>query len=147
MSWSRFKRVLHLDYETFSEADLPKVGVPVYAEHPSTEIIMGAYSFGHVEREQDVRQWDWMGRGELPPEEFIDALMDSSCLKVAWNASFEQVITQEVLGVPIRYDEWLDPMIQCMYLSMPGALDKAGKIVGLPEELAKQEGGKALITK
>ena len=36
--------VLHLDLETYSEVDLKKVGVDVYARHPSTEVLMTAWA-------------------------------------------------------------------------------------------------------
>ena len=40
-----FKRVFHLDFETYSERDI-KDGVRAYATHPSTEITLAAYAYG-----------------------------------------------------------------------------------------------------
>ena len=45
---------LHLDIESFSEADLRKVGVYKYAEHPSTRILTCSYRFGD---EGPVSRW------------------------------------------------------------------------------------------
>ena len=36
---------LYLDFETFSEADLKKVGSYAYAEHPTTEVLICTYAF------------------------------------------------------------------------------------------------------
>ena len=36
---------LFLDFETFSEADLKKVGSYAYAEHPTTEVLICTYAF------------------------------------------------------------------------------------------------------
>ena len=38
-------KILHLDYETYSECDLTSAGVYRFAEHPSTEIMACSYAF------------------------------------------------------------------------------------------------------
>ena len=39
-----YKRVFHLDFETFSEIDITD-GVRAYASHPSAEILLAAYAY------------------------------------------------------------------------------------------------------
>lgn len=36
---------LHIDFESYSEADLKTVGPWAYSKHPSTEVLMLAYAF------------------------------------------------------------------------------------------------------
>jgi len=38
--------VITIDFETKSEADLPKVGAWAYSEHPTTDAICVAYGIG-----------------------------------------------------------------------------------------------------
>lgn len=45
--------VVHIDIESFSEINLPKVGVYRYAENPSTEILVVCYAFD----EEPVNTW------------------------------------------------------------------------------------------
>lgn len=142
------ERVLWHDYETFCELDLKKVGAAVYAEHPSTEILLGAYAFDN----EEVNLWDkyaaQIGRFDDPmdpPEEYLEALQDPKTLKIAWNASFEYVIMKNVLGIDVPHTEQLDPMIHAYYLSFEGNLGKVGTRVGLPESDAKLKSGRRFI--
>lgn len=144
------KRVLWLDLETFSECDLGDCGATVYAEHPSTEIMMGAYAFDNG----PVLQWDKyaMSVGDVftpeeIPQEVLDALTaeDDDTLVVAWNASFEFVIFLYSQGVRIPIKKLMDPMINAFYLSFPGKLEKVGPLVGLDEDKQKSKDGKSLI--
>ena len=144
------ERVLFWDYETFSECDLKAHGADVYAEHPSTEAFLGAWAFDN----EDVSVWDQyatqMGDFDIPdepPQEFLDALEDPTVLKVAWNATFEYVITRRVIKIDIPKDQIIDAMVAAFYLSFPGGLGKVGKLVGLPEDKQKDKDGKRLIRK
>lgn len=131
---------LHHDHETYSEADLFKVGTDVYARDPSTEILMTAYAFN----DDPVRQWV-PAEGEEMPEDLEYALNSDEYLKFAWNKPFEWHIWKHVYGLEIRHTMWRDPMIMAYYCSLPGKLEKAGDIVGIPEDKKKQLRGKALI--
>ena len=143
------ERVLWHDLETFSKAPLLKVGAAVYAEDPSTEIILGAYSF---DLDTKVTEWDKYAEqvGDVetptePPQEYLDALTDPKVLKVAHNASFEYTILSNVQGVKIPHDQTVDSMILAFYLSFPGKLEKIGGLVGLPSDKQKDKDGKRLI--
>lgn len=88
-------RHLHLDFETFSEADLKSVGAYRYAYDPSTEILCAAMALGN---ESPVAWWQGMPDrliGSLDP--YWDALEDPSVLIYAHNAMFEMAICQALL--------------------------------------------------
>ena len=137
------KYKLSLDYETYSEADLTKVGTHVYANHPSTEILMCAFALDRG----PVRQWV-PAEGELPPDDLIDMMNDPDVEKWAWNAPFEMEITRAQLPeVNVVIPQWRDTMVQALHCSLPGKLEKAGPVIGLPMEMQKDSRGKALMRK
>lgn len=131
----------HLDYETFSELDLPDVGTDRYAQHESTEVLMAAYCVG----DEEVEHWDNMH--DPIPASLLRILNDPNCIIYAWNAPFERYITKHVLGIDIPIHRWRDTMVMSLYNGLPGSLDKAGPVIGLPETMRKDARGKALITK
>ena len=63
---------LHRDYETRSNANLPKVGVDKYAADPSTEVLCAAYAV------DDGPVQLWLPGREPIPAEFIEAERDLS---------------------------------------------------------------------
>lgn len=132
---------LNLDYETFSEVSLPDVGTSVYAKHPSTEVLMCAYTFNRGA----VDQWT-PAEGEPIPKILAEALVDPEVEKWAWNAPFEMAITDNLVA-EVSIPQWRDTMVQALHCSLPGALAKAGEVVGLPMEMQKDRKGKALMRK
>lgn len=137
-------KLAHLDYETFSQADLLKVGHYRYAEHESTEILLCAYK---REEWEDVRLWAPF-EGEEMPEDLVEIFEDDETILVAWNAAFERAITANCLPhfeVPIF--RWRCAMVDAMAAGLPGKLAHAGPAAGLPEEMFKQEGGTRLINR
>ena len=77
---------LHLDLETFAEVDLSKCGVYRYAEDPSFEVLLFAYSVdGGRVRVIDIAS------GEQIPVEILDAIMDDNVIKWAFNSQFERI--------------------------------------------------------
>lgn len=138
------QRIAHIDYETFSEADLPKVGHYRYAEDPSTEILLCSY---YREGWDDVKLWAPF-EGEPMPADLEDIYRDHETLLAAWNAPFERAITANCLpqfDVPVF--RWRCAMVDAMAVGLPGKLEQAGPAAGLPESLFKQEGGRRLINK
>ncbi len=137
------RRILSLDFETWSTVDLKKAGASRYARDPSTEILVLAYRWLG---EEEVHQWV-PAAGEPMPQDLLDALLDPSVTLSAWNAPFERAITEHVLKVPVPIERWMDVMALAYSLSLPGSLDKCGKIVGLGEDKRKLARGKLLVRK
>lgn len=125
----------HHDFETFSHADIRKVGASRYAQHPSTEVLMLA----HATNNGPVKQWVPV-EGQEMPAEVEDALLDDRIMKYAWNKPFEWAIWKHVLGVETPHRSWRDPMVLALSCSLPGKLEKAGPIVGLDDRYLKKSG-------
>ncbi len=77
---------ISIDIETFSSANLQKSGVYRYAESDDFEILLFGYSVDGGK----VQVVD-LASGEEIPGEIINALMDDSVTKWAFNAMFERV--------------------------------------------------------
>ena len=58
--------VIHIDFETYSEADLKSAGAYVYAAHPSTDILCMAWAIG----DEEPSLW-------LPGQPFPERLRDA----------------------------------------------------------------------
>lgn len=150
------------DFETYSEAGytidphtgkvrgvtpqgkggLPVVGTPVYAEHPSTEVLCFYYNLKD-------------GRGRVPwypgtpnPQPLFDYILSGGLFE-AWNVTFEFWIWNIVC---VRKYGWPPlPLTQCRCAmaksrrySLPGALGKAAKVLGTME---KDPEGNRLVQK
>ena len=143
MTGATVQRELHIDIESFSEADLRKVGVYRYAEDPSTCILTCSYWF-----EGDAAVSRWVpGEGEDLPFDLQEAFDDPSVILVAFNATFERVMFRAVLSIDIPIRRWRCAMIQCWAVGLPGTLEKAGEAIGLPADKQKLKTGRALINR
>ena len=127
-----------VDIETYSSADLIKVGAAAYARHPSTQILLIACKFG-----ADLWQDD-LTSGELSARTRA-VLEDNAVVKVAWNAFFERQLIACVLGIPCPPTSWRCTQAHAMYLALPASLEKTGRAVGLKSEEQKLSSGKKLI--
>ena len=137
-------RHAHLDYETFCELDLTKVGAYKYAEHPSCQIMMCSY---WMPGWPEVKLWVPV-EGEPMPLDLEAIFLDPEINLVAWNANFERNITRCCLpwfSVPAR--RWRCAMVDAMAMGLPGKLEQAGPAAGMDAELFKQEGGRKLINR
>lgn len=134
---------LWYDFETFNEEDLRTVGVSRYVRHPSLEILLASWSLDDGET---VMQYDRFADGDRLPNEFLDALEDDRVLKGAWNFPFEFGVAEEALGVEVKPENAIDPMVVARALSMPGKLSEACRILNLPESEWKHDGGSSLIS-
>ncbi len=138
---------LHIDIETYSEADLPKTGVYRYAEDPSFEILL----FGVAVDDNPVVVYD-LKMGEEIPREILAALQDNTVTKWAFNAQFERVCLSRFLWDKklLPHGTYLDPrgwrcdMVWAGYMGFPMNLKGAGSALQLDEQ--KMEEGKSLIT-
>lgn len=133
---------LIIDIETYSSEDISKCGVYKYVEANDFEILLFGYSVDFGE----VRVVD-LARGEVIPQEIIDAIKSNDVLKWAHNASFERICLSRYLGLPTH--TYLDPsswrcsMIYASCLSLPKSLKDLGYILKLDKQ--KLEEGKELI--
>lgn len=130
----RAKR-FHHDFETFSLADVTKVGASRYARDPSTEPLMLAYAFD----DEAVKQWV-PAEGQPMPAEVEDAMLDDRVKKFAWNKNFEWNIWKHSLGIDTPHSAWRDPMVMALSLSLPGKLSKCGQVLRLDEKYLKEDG-------
>jgi DNA polymerase len=135
-------KIISIDLETYSSADLSKCGVYKYVEAPDFDIILFAYSVDGGE----VQVAD-LAQGEKIPTEVLSALEDESVIKYAFNASFERICISRFLGYPTG--DYLDPtswrcsMIWSAYLGLPLSLKGVGAVLGLDKQ--KMDEGKDLI--
>lgn len=140
---------LHLDFETRSELDLSLVGAHNYAAHPSTRILMLAWTLN----DRQVKLWEphrvgcfHAPRPEHLPAELREAVLDPvNVVRVAWHADFERLIFRYCMGLDLPVRLWHDPMLTARYLALPGSLDDAGKVLGLKAADSKLASGSALI--
>lgn len=134
--------ILHLDYETASDADLTKVGLDVYSSLRSRpRVLMAAYRINDDPLEQ------WQAHESRFPRDLKDALLDPKCLRWAFNSQFERVITQRVLGIPTPIEGWRCSMCLAYMESFTGQLQDVGEQIGLPLDKLKMKDGKRLIRK
>ncbi len=144
-----------LDYETFSEADLKKVGGYEYSVHPSTEIICVAWRVGTRETLRTATTYSWC---PTAPSAGILSLLDqfrnSEVTLVARNAFFEQVITRNVLGrilhtqvylKDIPPGRWTCTASLAAALALPRSLEGTANALKLP--VKKDMDGRRLVLK
>lgn len=131
---------INLDYESYSEVDIKTEGLDRYSAHPSTEILMAAYSIdgGKVQHEE-------LMRGRKPSAELRDALTDPHVKKWAFNAQFERVMTRRVMKIKTPYTSWRCTMVRAYMMGFAGDLLKVGTQIGLKAEHLKDTEGKKLI--
>ena len=132
---------LHHDFETYSEANLIKVGASRYSRDPSTEILMCAYAFDHG----GVAQWI-PAQNEPLPAQLEDAVLDERVTKVAWNKSFEASIWEHVQDIFVPDDQWVDPMVLALSCAFPAKLEKVAQIMTSCADEQKIDGGNLIKT-
>lgn len=134
------KRRLHIDYETASDLDLSDVGAWLYSLHPSTRVLMAAWSWDYGE----IEQWD-AGSSEPFPQDVLDALEDDEVEKWAFNAAFERLISWNTLKRRGKYSAWKCAMVLAYSQSFMGGLDAVLTQTMAPAHLRKDKEGDKLI--
>lgn len=147
---------MSIDLETYSDIDIKKSGVYKYAESDNFEILLFAVSIDGC----PVTVYD-LACGEMLPDEIIDALVDDTVIKWAFNAVFERVCISYWLNrnYPDKFKEygpvedttgnylnpvsWRCTMIWSAYMGLPLSLEGVGAVLGLKEQKMKE--GKDLI--
>lgn len=135
------KRVLHMDFETFSDIDIGECGMYRYMESSVFEILLLSYALD----DGPVRTVDFTV-GETLPAEFRAALSDDNALISAWNSAFERNAMRTVWGdLCPTIERFDDPMLLAARCGLPLSLKDAGAAIGLREDEAKLRDGRALI--
>ncbi len=129
-------QVVSIDFETYSEGDIRKLGAWGYSKHPTTKVICMAYAYG----EEDPILW-------LPEMKLPEFAKDPSSFKFnAWNSFFEYCIWHHVLNWPeVSVPQWSDTAAHAAALAMPRALGACGAALGLSQDQQKDKRGKYLI--
>ena len=118
----RPSRDLHLDFETYCELDLRKVGIRRYVRHPSFKVLCVAWCIdGGALRASMI--------GATLPPDLVQALKSPDVQAHAWNAAFESEVL-EALGIfaanPIECT-----MQRALAYGLPARLETAGKALKL----------------
>lgn len=137
---------LFLDFETFSEADLKKVGSYAYAEHPSTEVLICTYAFD----DQPVQVWDCTDGSDMPGDlhrALRRMVKPNSRIKMVWHngSMFDRLIMKHCWDFDIPVSNTIDTMIWAFRHALPGSLDALCEVLGVSADNAKDKRGKALI--
>lgn len=139
-------KTLFLDTETFSDFDLFKGGTHAYAEDPSTEITVAQWAIDDGEPVViDCTRPGWNSPFNDDYTDLVQALNDSSIEVVAHGAMFDRTLVRHCWGIEVPVHRWRCTMVKAMAHGLPGGLDKIGRILGLPLDLAKDKRGKELI--
>lgn len=146
-------RHLSVDIETYSEADIKRVGLYRYAEDPSFDILLIAYSVdgGPVSVIDLTQAEDPKKMRELICD-FWTALSRSDVIVHAYNAVFEWwclTTWAERNHIPLYRKELLQrmrcTMLQGLYCGYPAGLEAVGTALGLPQDKQKLSIGRTLI--
>lgn len=147
---------MSIDLETYSDVDIKKGGVYKYAESDNFEILLFAVSINNG----PVVVYD-LTCGDVLPEDIIDALVDDTITKWAFNAAFERIclsywlkkhypdkfvsysIPEDTVGNYLNPESWRCTMIWSAYMGLPLSLEGAGSVLGLKDQKMKE--GKDLI--
>ncbi|QIN98132.1 DNA polymerase I [Salmonella phage dunkel] len=138
--------LLYLDTETFSEADLKKVGSYAYAEHPTTEIVICTYAFD----EGPVQVWDATDGSDMP-RDLRRAMLklqkpDSNLKLVGQNfLMFDRPVIKHCWGFELLVENIIDTMIVAFRHALPGSLATLCEVLNIDASMAKDKRGKALI--
>ncbi|HEL0778967.1 TPA: DNA polymerase [Streptococcus equi subsp. zooepidemicus] len=147
---------MSIDLETYSDVDIKKGGVYKYAESDNFEILLFAVSINN----EPVTVYD-LACGDTLPDEILDALVNDTVIKWAFNAVFERVCLSYWLKkhYPERFksygaagdtvsnylnpESWRCTMIWSAYMGLPLSLEGVGAVLGLKDQKMKE--GKDLI--
>lgn len=132
---------ISIDFETYSEAELKKVGAWKYSEHPSTEVLCVAYAVGGDE------PYIWFPPTNVPPLTLFAAIKNGATVD-AHNVGFERAIWENVcvkrMGWPaIEPHQYDCTMARAASRALPLGLDDAARALGL--DAKKDKRGRQLI--
>lgn len=130
-------RRLWLDFETYCDLDIKKVGMYKYIHHPSFHPWCAAWALN----DNDIELW--IKAEELPV--VLQMILDNPKIKIyAHNAAFEYEVLKTI-GYDIPLKRFVDTQALAATFGYPLSLDKFCKAIGL--SYAKDTQGTRLINK
>ena len=144
--------IYSIDFETRSKANLPDVGLDIYANDPSTEVLCIAWGNKpdnvSVGVPQPSKNWQDT-KGNILLHVLLDHVADGGKIQ-AWNAMFEYAIWNCVCvpkyGWPaLKLEQCIDTMAVAAANNIPQSLDDAGAF--MDAKYQKDPIGKRLIQK
>ena len=135
------RRILGIDLETYSAADIGSVGSYRYIDDPTFEILL----FGYAWDDEPVQVIDLTRPDGKIPRDVMEALSDPNVVKTAWNCAFERIALEKATFEYLPPEQWQDTMILAGVCGLPLGLDAACQALKLDNESAKDRAGKALI--
>jgi len=137
----------HLDYETYSECNLKKLGQYRYACDPTTEILLCAVCRGNG----PVLIWDAYASDEENAPALamlMDISMDEEALVWAHNAPFEIAVSKYLwaktfMCLPPAVNRWRCTAALCRVAAIPSSLSNAAAFLNIDDQ--KDKTGTALI--
>lgn len=138
--------IVHIDCETYSRADLTRVGAWKYAQDVTTECLMVAWSV------EDDPLGDYSGfhdfaSDDVPPFDLLDLFEYPETMFVAFNANFEMAIFEHCLGIEFDPKKWICAQALALSWGFPQSLGAVSDAMQLPTEAGKMKEGRALIRK
>lgn len=133
----------HLDFETYCELDIRKVGGHRYARHPSCEVLVARFLLPG-----DTYPEEWLPWQDAPPERLVAWVRGGGKLG-AHNAAFERVVWRHALrrqcpGLPeVKDSQWVCTAAKAAASGLPRSLEKALKALGSTVE-KDMEGSKLI---
>lgn len=136
--------ILHLDFETYSQDDLPAVGLDNYASHPST----GVHCLGFAFDDDEVNLCADIGSAHSDFTELMQHVLMGRQV-VAHNAAFELAIWNKICvpryGWPeLRPEQMRCTMAQCYAMGLPASLEKAAPALGI-EQTKDMAGSRVML--
>ena len=132
--------MISLDFETYCDIDIRKVGLDAYTAHPTFEVMMMAY------RLDDGPLSHWQAHLEPFPQEVRERLIDPNEEKWAFNAGFERRALLSIrIATPV--EGWRCSMALSYMRGFTGSLGAVGEQMLLPQDQQKQKIGARLIRK
>lgn len=129
---------IHLDFETFAEPKIGKVGAHIYLGHPSLLVLCAAFAVGGG----PVQLW-------LPGDDLPFCFRNPALYRwAAFNAQFERLVWVNAMakqygcpGIPLQ--NWDCVAARSRAAGLPGNLARAAKALGLPIE--KDDEGRRIM--
>jgi len=143
----RQKTRVHVDTETRSTVDLRRTSARVYADDPSTELLVVRWA---VNDSPDIREWLPTHGDKTIPEDLLKMMLDPDVEFAAHNDQFERSVfsgafikrRHHIPEVPV--ERWIDTAAKASRQGLPRSLSGVASALGLRIE-KDQEGRKLML--